>query len=42
MSVMRCSRCGKMVDTDEEYFDFKDKYCEGCIYDLMQEERIEE
>jgi len=37
MSVMRCSRCEDMIDTDFEEFDFDLNLCEGCWRDVQTE-----
>ena len=41
MSVMRCSQCERMVDTDKEDFDFDNELCEECWMDMKLQEHKE-
>jgi len=36
MSVMQCSRCEEMVDTDLDDFDFDLELCEECWYKVKE------
>ena len=42
MSVMRCSECEEMVDTDLEDFDFETETCRRCVESKQFIERVEE
>ena len=39
MSVMICTKCEKMIDTDLEEFDFETRICERCRDDRSLPEK---
>ncbi len=41
MSMMRCSRCEAMVDTDFVDFDFDNELCEECWMEVKLHEHKE-
>ena len=41
MSVMRCSRCEAMIDTDFYDFDFDNELCEECWFKVKADEHAE-